>query len=146
MKKQIRQNEAHLRRNKSRRRHAERGLVNLECQGSFVLPEITRMQVRGTHHHHPPSVATPIRSVSARPSCSRSLLPTSAVLDPCGKRSDRTPRLKSCPALILNKAFSFLYPNYERWWQTSCAITFFTISRDGLNQVDKTTRRFSFLT
>ncbi|CAN0308696.1 unnamed protein product, partial [Ectocarpus fasciculatus] len=40
-----RENEAHLRRNKSRLGLTLRGLANLECQGNFVLPEIIRMQV-----------------------------------------------------------------------------------------------------
>ncbi|CBN74823.1 hypothetical protein Esi_0043_0102 [Ectocarpus siliculosus] len=39
-----RENEAHLRRNKSRLGVTLRGLANLECQGNFVLPEIIRMQ------------------------------------------------------------------------------------------------------
>ncbi|CAM9856752.1 unnamed protein product, partial [Ectocarpus sp. 8 AP-2014] len=39
-----RENEAHLRRNKSRLGVTLRGLANLECQGHFVLPEIIRMQ------------------------------------------------------------------------------------------------------
>ena len=45
-----RRNETHLRRNMSRWRHAERGVVNLECQGTFVLPEIIRMQASQSHH------------------------------------------------------------------------------------------------
>ncbi|CAB1110263.1 unnamed protein product [Ectocarpus sp. CCAP 1310/34] len=39
-----RENEAHLRRNKSRLGVTLRGFANLECQGNFVLPEIIRMQ------------------------------------------------------------------------------------------------------
>ncbi|CAM9430536.1 unnamed protein product [Ectocarpus sp. 13 AM-2016] len=39
-----RENEGHLRRNKSRLGVTLRGLANLECQGDFVLPEIIRMQ------------------------------------------------------------------------------------------------------
>ncbi|CAM9112952.1 unnamed protein product [Ectocarpus sp. 12 AP-2014] len=42
--KKRRENEAHLRRNKSRLGVTLRGLANLECQGNFVLPEIIRMQ------------------------------------------------------------------------------------------------------
>lgn len=43
-----RKNEGNLRRNKSRWRHAKRGVEALEYRGMFVLPEIIKIQASST--------------------------------------------------------------------------------------------------
>lgn len=138
-----RKNEAHLRRNKSRRRHTERGLVDLECRGRFVLPEITRMQVRGTHPP-PPARPLPPRSVGARPSYSEA-----AVSHHCCARPGRqdvwpNPQPEVLPRPDPKQSVLLPVPRRRAWWQASCAMILFTASRDELDQKDNTARGLFF--